>query len=91
MKTKESFQKILNLNSNYNVEEVELENAFGRILQKDILADMDMPPFNKSAMDGFACRIADVENGLEVLEIISAGQVPTKIIVFSSNTSRSNP
>jgi molybdopterin molybdotransferase len=39
-----------------------------------------MPPFNKSAMDGFACRREDLENDLTIIEIIPAGQVPKKNI-----------
>lgn len=61
-----------------NAEEVLLEDAFNRILQEDVIADMDMPPFNKSAMDGFACRIEDIGNELEVLEVIQAGMVSSK-------------
>ncbi|MFW6371915.1 MAG: molybdopterin molybdenumtransferase MoeA, partial [Bacteroidota bacterium] len=35
---------------------VELNQALHRILAEDIFYDTDMPPFNKSAMDGYACR-----------------------------------
>jgi molybdopterin molybdotransferase len=41
---------------------------------------MDMPPFNKSAMDGFACRRADLGNELTIIETIPAGYVPQKVI-----------
>jgi molybdopterin molybdotransferase len=40
-----------------------------------------MPPFNKSAMDGYACRKSDVKNPLQVIEEIAAGCIPTKTIV----------
>ena len=33
--------------------------ALNRVLAEDVASDIDMPPFNKSAMDGFACRQAD--------------------------------
>jgi len=39
-----------------------------------------MPPFNKSAMDGFACRRADLTNELTVVETIPAGVMPKKKI-----------
>ncbi|HKJ79265.1 MAG TPA: molybdopterin molybdotransferase MoeA, partial [Prolixibacteraceae bacterium] len=42
--------------------------------------DMDMPPFNKSAMDGFACRKGDLKNKLEIIETIFAGKQPEKTI-----------
>ncbi len=62
----------------FKVEEIELKNALNRILQEDVIADMDMPPFHKSAMDGYACHWDDIGNKLEVLEVIHAGMMPTK-------------
>lgn len=75
------FEEALNIVLSYSVllesETVEMSNSTARVLAEDIISDMDMPPFNKSAMDGYACRRADLQNKLEVLEIIAAGQVPT--------------
>jgi molybdopterin molybdotransferase len=51
-------------------------NSTGRMLAQDVFADADMPPFNKSAMDGYACRIEDLGKELSVLEIIPAGKSP---------------
>ena len=42
------------------VEEVPLEEAVGRVLAEDVASDVDMPPFDRSAMDGYAVRAADV-------------------------------
>jgi molybdopterin molybdotransferase len=39
---------------------VRLEQARGRVLARDVLADLDLPSFEKSAMDGFAVRAADL-------------------------------
>jgi len=39
-----------------------------------------MPPFNKAAMDGYACRRADLQEVLKVIEIIPAGCNPQKTI-----------
>lgn len=61
-------------------EKVSLENSAGRILFTDIFSDMDMPPFDKSAVDGYACRKTDLGQDLKVLETIPAGKVPTKSI-----------
>ena len=61
-------------------ERVGLADALGRILAEDIASDMDMPPFNKSAMDGFACRRRDLGNKLEVVETIAAGYTPKESI-----------
>ena len=63
-----------------STERVPLLESKGRVLAEDILADMDMPPFRKSAMDGYACRREDLENELSLLEVIPAGQSPTKTI-----------
>ena len=59
------------------VEKVLFKNSLGRILATDVFSDMDMPPFNKSAMDGYACRREDLGNELTVLETIPAGSSPT--------------
>ena len=62
------------------IEKVSLNNSLNRILAKDILSDMDMPPFDKSAMDGYACRKQDLKNELEIVETIIAGKAPEKRI-----------
>lgn len=59
------------------METVPLDQAVGRVLASDIHSDMDMPPFDKSAMDGFACARADLGNSLAVVETIAAGKLPT--------------
>ena len=59
-------------------ERVNLADSPGRVLAEDVVSDMDMPPFNKSAMDGFACRRADLGNELVVLEMVAAGCAPTR-------------
>ena len=81
MKLLEDALKIV-LDSAYEVEteKVEMNDSLNRILAEDVLSDMDMPPFNKSAMDGYACRMEDLKNELEVIETIPAGQIPDKEI-----------
>jgi molybdopterin molybdotransferase len=61
-------------------EPVDLLHSSGRILAQNVFADADVPPFNKSAMDGYACRQIDLGNELSVLEIIPAGFSPTQTI-----------
>jgi molybdopterin molybdotransferase len=41
---------------------------------------MDMPPFNRSAVDGYACHREDLISDLESVEVIAAGQVPVKSV-----------
>jgi molybdopterin molybdotransferase len=62
------------------VEQVDLFQCLGRVLAEDVFSDMDMPPFDKSAVDGYACRAADLGQELKVLEVISAGKVPQFIV-----------
>ena len=76
----EILEKINSLPAYFKTEEIELTGAFNRILQEDIFADADMPPFHKSAMDGYACHLEDIANQLEVLETIPAGMVATKTV-----------
>jgi len=61
-------------------EQVDLFHALNRTLAEDVFSDISMPPFNKSAMDGYACRKSDVNNQLQVIEEIPAGSIPTKSI-----------
>lgn len=63
-----------------SVETSSLTRCMGRVLATDVFADMDMPPFDKSAVDGFACRRQDMFNPLRILETIAAGKVPVKTI-----------
>lgn len=57
-----------------------LPEALGRILAEDVCSDVDMPPFDKSAMDGYACRREDLGRELSVVETIQAGAAPTRTI-----------
>jgi molybdopterin molybdotransferase len=57
-------------------ETVPFHDCSGRILDEDVLSDIDMPPFNRSAMDGYACRLSDLKNDLDVVEVIAAGKEP---------------
>ena len=68
-------------------ERVALLNAAGRVLAQDVLARRDNPPYDNSAMDGYAVRHADVAQAsadapvaLAVVEDIPAGTVPQKEI-----------
>ena len=56
-------------------EEVSLEEAQGRILHEAIEADRNQPPFDRSAMDGYALRHEDLAAGrpLPSAGMIAAG------------------
>ncbi len=42
-------------------EEVSLSEAAGRVLRSEAVSDIDLPPFDRARMDGYAVRAADVE------------------------------
>ena len=46
-------------------EVVTLANAAGRVLADDVVAPVDLPPFDNSAVDGFAVRAADLDGERE--------------------------
>src|SRR5579862_9572909 len=53
--------------------------ALGLVLAEDVASDLDMPPYDKSMMDGYAVQSADMAGGraeLSVIEVVTAGQVP---------------
>ncbi len=62
------------------VETVTLERALGRVLVEDIRANRDQPPYNVSAMDGFAVRAVDLPAVLNVIEDIQAGDMPKQTV-----------
>ncbi|HXG83321.1 MAG TPA: gephyrin-like molybdotransferase Glp [Pyrinomonadaceae bacterium] len=48
-----------------NTETIDLENSIGQVLAQDVFADSDLPPFDRSQMDGFAVRTKDIEKAGE--------------------------
>src|SRR3954464_12153360 len=44
-----------------STERVALEQVLGRVLAEDVVADTDLPPFDRAQMDGYAVRAQDVK------------------------------
>ena len=64
-------------------EDVALGGAAGRVLAADMLAPIDLPPFDNSAVDGFAVRHGDLgagENRLAVVDRLTAGRAAARSI-----------
>lgn len=78
---KQAVKMIQSYSSAGEPETADLDSALYRILAEDIHSDTDMPPFNKSAMDGFACRLTDIDQELEIIETIPAGKDPSTNIL----------
>jgi len=70
------------------IEKVGLLDALGRVLAEDIIAQRDNPPWDNSAMDGFAVRWEDIKQEhaitkpveLKIIEEVQAGKVATKTV-----------
>ncbi len=64
-------------------ETVPLEQAEGRVLAEELFAQSELPPFDNSAMDGFAVRAEDIAEAsqdrpgrLKMMDVIRAGSLP---------------
>lgn len=59
-------------------ERIDISAALGRLLAENVVADIDLPPFDRARMDGYAVRsvdLASVPAELEVLGEVAAGSV----------------
>ena len=52
------------------VEEVQLIDAIDKVLAEDVYSLINNPPFNKSAMDGYAVMYEDTNESEKVLQVI---------------------
>lgn len=52
------------------IEEVALADSLGRFLAQEVVADSDLPPFNRAQMDGYAVRAQDIEKAPLRLRIV---------------------
>ena len=51
-------------------ETIRLSDSVGRVLAEDIVADTDLPPFDRSQMDGFAVKAKDTRNAPVELRLV---------------------
>ena len=64
-------------------EKIDIDGSVGRILMEDIYSNIDMPPFDKSAMDGYAVKAVDIKAvpaRLKCIGSVEAGDVFRKKI-----------
>ncbi len=76
----EALKRVIQSGRPIGTKTVPIMESMGKGLAADIRSDMNMPPFDKSAMDGYACRRQDLKNELTVIEMIPAGGFPRKKI-----------
>src|SRR5882762_2108458 len=76
-------------------EQRRLSDALGCALAQDIVASIDVPPFDRSNVDGFAARSADLASAVEATpvrlmlndEVIACGTAPTRPLLSGTATS----
>jgi len=66
----EAIQIVRQQTAPLSTEHVPVEHALGRVLAADVVADSDLPPFDRSQMDGYAVRAADVMEAPARLRIV---------------------
>ncbi|PMC35127.1 molybdopterin molybdenumtransferase [Bacillus sp. UMB0899] len=79
---KEAIKKVMDFTKIGEIEQVTLQESFGRYLAEDLIATHSVPPFDRSPYDGFAIRAIDTANAtadqpveFEVIDEIGAGSV----------------
>ncbi|MEC7837967.1 MAG: gephyrin-like molybdotransferase Glp [Chloroflexota bacterium] len=87
LSVEEAREKILSQFNSLNEVKINLNDSLGCVISRDVASDISVPPWNNSAMDGYAIIQQDVKNAteekmifLKVVEKISAGELPKKII-----------
>ena len=70
----EALRRVLARVAPLEAERVPVGAAAGRVLAKDAVAVVDLPPFRSSAMDGYALRAEDTPGRLPVVFRIAAGR-----------------
>jgi molybdopterin molybdotransferase len=75
-----AFEIVMNSAPGTGTEIISFNRSLNRILACDVVSDMDMPPFNKSAVDGFACKRENLNHELKIIETIPAGKIPERKI-----------
>lgn len=86
----EALEKVLSHSRANAATTCALSEALGLVLAEDVASDVDSPPYDKSIVDGFAVRSADIQAGrseFAVLEMITAGMVPSRAVA-ADQTSR---
>lgn len=81
LKVHEAQAQVLERTRTLEARSVRTKDALGLVLAEDVASDLDMPPYDKAMMDGYAVRSADLSTGkaeLTILEEVTAGKTPTK-------------
>ena len=66
----EALQIVVAHSPTLTAEQIDLPRALGRYLAQDVVADSDLPPFDRSQMDGYAVRAEDTHSAPVKLRIV---------------------
>jgi molybdopterin molybdotransferase len=85
----EDVKKIIkNIPINKRVENISLEDSLTRILAEEVHATINLPPFRRAQMDGYAVIAEDTFSAsednpvsLKLMEVVGAGDVPEKKLI----------
>jgi len=77
---KEAIDLITQQEYNVKYEIVPIENAIGRICAKEIKSRVVLPPFDNSAMDGYAIKLSDAGCEVKVVDRVLAGDSSEAIV-----------
>ena len=58
----EAIQIVIEQTQVLTTERVSIQDSLGRVLAQDVIADTDLPPFNRSQMDGYAVRSEETQS-----------------------------
>lgn len=85
----EALQRVLEQAQPLPPKRLPLAETLGRVLAEPVLCDLDSPPYDKSIVDGYAVRLADLQDGcgeLAILEEVTAGAVPQRALSAGTAT-----
>ena len=85
LSVEEARGKILSKFAKLETEKTPILKSLGSVISEDIISNIDVPPWNNSAMDGYAVIKKDLLNAsnenmvsLRIIEEIAAGEIPNK-------------
>ncbi|MFC2002914.1 gephyrin-like molybdotransferase Glp [Chloroflexota bacterium] len=78
----EALEKVLGYVDALEEEESPILDSLGQVLAEDIISNIDVPPLDNSAMDGYAVRAEDTRNAsqqsprfLRIIDTVAAGSI----------------
>jgi len=81
----QAVEEVLGRSRRLGTEQISIHAALGRVLAEDLIAVTDLPPWDNSAMDGYAVRYEDLQGAsranpsvLRIVDVQPAGRISRK-------------